>query len=230
MPTPPDPSPQALADAIRAVPGAANADAFMNITFVPVAECMNLPAARRLLGSSATVVLPDVCVFDPVARDRFMSAEGLADLENTFVTATTDWIDDQTLGRPTLMEMLRRSDPELPINRLSPSWEVVLTYQTAMTLVAIMNAADALDEATVKQAIRDYRGGSPMQYGPFDCGNVIPGIGTIQVPALCASYQGVWRFINGEWTAIADGTNGKLLGTQGIVDVDPNLLPAYGES
>ena len=38
-------------------------------------------------------------------------------------------------------------------------------------------------------------------------------------PSTCAQYMGAFKMVDGEWVAIANGKNGKLIGLDGLVDV-----------
>jgi hypothetical protein len=80
-----------------------------------------------------------------------------------------------------------------------------------------------LATASTREAIAAFNGASILQFGPMACGRLDSGPFVSSGQAACAEYRGVYQIVDGEWVAIANGRNGKLLGYQGIVDVDPDL-------
>ncbi len=105
-------------------------------------------------------------------------------------------------------------------------WSAVRRLPTR--LAKIVNEMDPtldLTSANLRAAIHNFDGASILQFGPMACGRIDPGPMPSSGTAGCAQYAGVFQFVGGEWVAIADGRNGKLLGYTGIVDVDADLFP-----
>jgi hypothetical protein len=219
-----DASAQGVADSIRS--SVADTAAIDTIVMygTPGPWCENVPAARTLLGSDAQLELMEVCAFSKRGRELSATSEGLAEFDGAY--AISNGIhpnDDRGLGLNVYEAVVARDLTGGPY--YDNAWNA---FETLFTFAKIANEMDPTLELTsvnLRAAIHNFDGASILQFGPMACGRIDPGPMPSSGTAGCAQYAGVFRFVDGKWVAIADGRNGKLLGYQGIVDVDPNLFP-----
>lgn len=215
-----------VAEAIRAVvPDIGSVDVISTYGFGGP-WCEQLPAARRILESRAELVLMDVCVLSGAARELAASSAGAKDLEGSFMFGYVHPVNPSELGLHVLETILGENRSAGPF--FDNAWNAFGTLFTFAKIVNEMDPALDLTAVELKSAIRRFDGAAITQFGPMSCGRIDPGPMPASGPAGCTQYAGVFRFVGGEWTVIADGRNGKLLDFTGIVDVDPNLFPAAG--
>jgi branched-chain amino acid transport system substrate-binding protein len=214
-----DASSDDIASKIREKPGAADADVFLAFGNKPN-FCTNLPAARSQLGSTATVMLFDLCVMSVSGKAMLDSEPGRGSAEGTYVLSQFDLLDSGGDGFDVYKKATGKDGTVY-----TPGQDA---FRGLMTMVRILNEAGNLDTLTstdIHAAMANYHGSVPMNAGPMNCGNLNPGYGWVSAKSACGEHANLYRFEGGKLVAIADGRNGKLLGFQGIVDADPNLFP-----
>ena len=216
---PNDGSPQAIADAITSAVGSVPPDAIATYGY-PGEWCRRLDAVAEILGGSPQLVLMDLCATDSDVSD-LSSFEPRAALNGAYViSAGIDFVDARESGVHVMQAAL---------GALNVPFDGLVTFEALMTYAKVANESDAdaviNDAVSTREALAKFNGASILQFGPMACGRLDSGPFFSSGPAACAEYSGVFRIVDGEWTIIANGRNGKLLGYKGIVDVDPDLFP-----
>ncbi len=136
------------------------------------------------------------------------------------VSAGIDFVDARESGVHVLQAAL--GAPNAPFDSL-------VTFEALMSYAKVANESDSdeviTDAVTARQAVATFNGASILQFGPMVCGRLDSGPFVSSGQTACAEYSGVYQIVDGKWRVIANGRNGKLLGYEGIVDVDPDLFP-----
>ncbi len=90
-------------------------------------------------------------------------------------------------------------------------------FAAVVALIKILDQVSGPELATNEAVQTALTGPMLSQFGPITCGNVQPW--GASAPIACAGYIGAFTIVDGRWRVIANGTNGKLVGINGIVDV-----------
>ncbi len=211
---PTDAGVEAVARVIRGVPGAAEADVFVTVgTFG--AWCTHVPWALDLLDAPGVLVQDGGCLFEPDAED-LQRDEGLdpAALDGVYAASTgVNPIDPDANG----FDVFNYATAAVDVERRA--YRVYEAFSLLMTTVRVMNEVeDPFHPAEVRALLESLTEPTLLHYGSLGCTRIT--FMGVYVERACLQYSGVFQHLDGSWTAVADGSNGKLLSDQGIVDAE----------
>ncbi len=217
-----DKSPAGIVAAIEAA-GGADADV-ITMFDDPRGYCPRFPEIIELLGTSPTVVVPDFCAFSDGSRLlRPESGDEPLVPDGWYVTTTGyNWIEpDLESGWQTYVAAFDRyavARGDVSVEDALPSdGDGMLGFANVLTIVKLINELGgpaAATSATLREAVRSFKGPMMGQAGVLACGTIAVW-GDLR-PVPCASSIGVHRFIDGEWIDIGSGTNGTPIGLSGL--------------
>ncbi|MGD9700794.1 MAG: hypothetical protein AB7Q42_02445 [Acidimicrobiia bacterium] len=231
----PVPDGVAAADLVQSIQaaGAELADVFVPV--VTVQNCIAVYDAIELLAIEPAVVTTGLCAGPPMTAH--LAALGIADpVPDGWYFAGNGYnffAPDETSGMLTYVTKVRQYAPVPDVapgqestTSLAPPTSVgavpppaaadhtgfgatvfanVLTFaKFANALGPVALASTALASSALEAQMRSFTGPMMLQAGELECG-IEPYI------AVCGHVAGVQQYLAGEWTAIADGTNGRAI-------------------
>jgi branched-chain amino acid transport system substrate-binding protein len=210
----PLPDPATTADVNTALGTAGALDADVVFAIVDVANCNNLYDALADLKLAPTVVSVGLCTSSPVATH--LAGLGLTDkAPNGWYFGSNGYsqnIPNLDAGIDTYnAKIAQYGVPESGTVSVDTTGLAPLTFATTLTVAKLMNTLgdQATDPAALEAAITAFTGPMMFQAGPIACGKTT--VVGVTLPAVCASRMGIQRYIDGTWTPISDGNNGKAI-------------------
>ena len=182
-------------------------------------HCANLYGALEQVGTGAPVIGADLCFMDPAAQTGFRQAGVSTPIPPNWYMFSAGWdpTGQNDTGYEAFVETFGRYSAQparAGVNSDNDGFAAVIA------LVKVLNQLSSSQLATksvVQSALTTFAGPMLTQFGPIACGDVQPW--GASAPIACAGYIGAFTIVDGQWSAIANGTNGKLVGANGVVDV-----------